>query len=360
MCVQLYTGSLSLVRRSGVGQAILHQKKMLSAAGISTTETSDHRARVIHMNTVFPDAPFTAMRAHMAGKKVVYYGHSTEADFRNSFKGSNFLSPMFRRWIRFCYERGDLVITPTPYSKQLLESYGVRRPIYVLSNGIDTQFFAPSEERRKAFREKYEIGEQEKVVMSVGHYIARKGILEFVEMARKMPAVRFFWFGYTNLDLVPGDIRRAIKTAPKNLTFPGFVNSAELRDAYCGCDVFAFMSHEETEGIVILEALACGIPTVVRDIPVYRDWLTDGVSICKAKDDWTFMRKVTGLLDGSISSTVKGGMEVARSRSIAAMGAELRRIYENESLPYFDAELDRLETQKSKSPKALLNAFHSV
>lgn len=334
MSIQLYSGSLSLVRRSGVGQAVVHQKEMLSAAGVSVTDRTDPAARTIHINTVLPDAPLAALRAHMAGKKVVYYGHSTEEDFRNSFKGSNLLAPLFRRWIKFCYERGDVVITPTPYSKQLLEQYGVRRPIYALSNGIDTAFFSPSAERRQAFRTKYGVGETEKAVLSVGHYIARKGLLEFVELARKLPQAKFFWFGYTNLDLVPGEIRHAIKTAPSNLVFPGFVGREELRDAYCGCDVFAFMSHEETEGIVVLEALACGIPTVVRDIPVYRDWLTDGVSVCKAKDDWSFLRKVAGLLDGSIPSPAKGGLEVAHSRSIAAMGRELKAIYEAEGLPY--------------------------
>lgn len=356
MSVQLYTGSLSVVRRSGVGQAVLHQKEMLSAADIPVTESPDPEARVVHINTVFPDAPLAAMRAHLMKKKVVYYGHSTEEDFRNSFKGSNFLSPLFRRWICFCYERGDVVITPTPYSKQLLESYGIRRPIYALSNGIDISFFAPSLQRRLAFRAKYEIAEDEKAVLSVGHYIARKGILEFVEMARRLPDVRFFWFGYTNLDLVPSDIRHAIETAPSNLSFPGYVDSAELRDAYCGCDVFAFMSHEETEGIVVLEALACGIPTVVRDIPVYQNWLTDGVSVCKAKDDWTFLRKVTGLLDGSIPSPAAGGIAVARSRSIAAMGQALRSIYENESLPYVDIGTALQENSENHPSRVLPQA----
>ncbi len=345
MSIQLYAGSLSLVRRSGVGQAVLHQKEMLSAVGVDATDRSAQSARTIHINTVLPDAPLAALRAHLAGKKVVYYGHSTEEDFRNSFKGSNLLAPLFRRWIKFCYERGDVVITPTPYSKQLLESYGVRRPIYALSNGVDTEFFAPSAGRRKAFREKYGLGEQEKVVLSVGHYIARKGLLEFVDMARKLPDVRFFWFGYTNLDLVPQEIRRAIAEAPSNLTFPGYVGREELRDAYCGCDVFAFMSHEETEGIVVLEALACGIPTVVRNIPVYRDWLTDGVSVCKAKDDWDFLRKVTGLLDGSVPSPAAGGLAVARGRSIAAMGRILRTIYELEGLPYQNEECARENPQ---------------
>lgn len=334
MGVQLYTGSVSLVRRSGVGQAVLHQEEMLRSTGIPVTTHSSRAAATVHINTVLPDAPIAALLARLTGKKVVYYGHSTEEDFRNSFRGSNFFSPLFRNWIKFCYSTGNVVITPTPYSRALLLEYGIRRPVYALSNGVDTEFFAPSTERRAAFRKKYSLSPEEKAVLSVGHYIARKGLPEFVELARRLPEVRFFWFGYTNPDLIPPEVRNAINTAPSNLTFPGFVERDELRDAYCGCDAFAFMSHEETEGIVVLEALACGIPTVVREIPVYRDWLTDGVNVWKAADDWNFLRRVAGILDKTLPSTVAGGLAVAKSRSIPAMGRRLREIYCREGLPF--------------------------
>ena len=170
--------------------------------------------------------------------------------------------------------------------------------------------------------------------MSVGHTIARKGLPEFVQLARSLPEVRFFWFGYTAPELIPRNIREAMDNAPENLCFPGFVEREELRDAYCGCDVFAFLSHEETEGIVVLEALACGIPVVLRDIPVYESWLTDGVQVYKAGDDAQVLRDVAGLLDGSLPSLAKSGLQTAQSRSLEAMGLQLRTIYEREHLPY--------------------------
>lgn len=334
MSVQLYGGSVALVRKSGVGQAVEHQREMLRRAGIPTTQRSARDARVVHCNTVFPDAVLKALWSRMLGKKVVFYGHSTMEDFRNSFRGSNLLAPLFRRWIQFCYNSGDVVITPTEYSRQVLLSYGLRKPVYRLSNGVDTEFFAPSPLRRAAFRAKYGLSESQKAVLSVGHYIARKGLPEFVELARSLPEVRFFWFGYTNLDLVPQTIRTAIETAPENLTFPGFVSREELRDAYCGCDVFAFLSHEETEGIVVLEALACGIPTVLRDIPVYRDWLRSGVQVYLEAEDDALRTRVAGLLDGSLPSLAAEGLHLARSRSLTVMGQQLRAIYQQEHLPY--------------------------
>ena len=124
MRVHLYTGSLDAVRRSGVGQAVAHQRAMLHSAGVEVTESWDEPADAVHINTVLPDAPLAALRARRRGEKVVYYGHSTMQDFRNSFVGSNLLAPLFKRWLCLCYGLGDVVLTPTPYAKGILQTYG--------------------------------------------------------------------------------------------------------------------------------------------------------------------------------------------------------------------------------------------
>ena len=54
MSVQLYSGSLALVRKSGVGQAVEHQREMLRRTGISVTDRACPQARVVHCNTVSP------------------------------------------------------------------------------------------------------------------------------------------------------------------------------------------------------------------------------------------------------------------------------------------------------------------
>lgn len=332
MQVNLYTGCFALVKRSGVGQAILHQKDMLERIGVQATGRWSEPAEAVHLNTVFPDSFLASLIARRQNKKVVYYGHSTMEDFKNSFIGSNLFAPLFKRWIIRCYESGDVIITPTEYSRNILRSYGIRKPIYSLSNGVDTDFFAPSAARRAVFRKKYGLGPEDKAVISVGHYIARKGLPDFIELAGEMPRVRFFWFGYTNLNLVPQSIRTAIKNAPENLCFPGYVEREALRDAYCGCDLFAFMSTEETEGIVVLEALACGIPTIVRDIPVYEDWLKDGVNVYKAKDFRAFTEKAEGILNGRLPDVTGAGLKVAQARNLSETGKKLVAIYEREHI----------------------------
>ena len=325
--IHIFMGSMNIVGKSGVGKAILHQKEHLAHQGIISNEKGFFGSDIIHFNTVFPDSLVAAVVARILGKKVIYYGHTTMEDFKNSFKGSNLVAPLFKQWIRLCYKQAHVIITPTEYSKSLLDSYNLKRPVVALSNGIDLEFWAADNRDSEHFREKYNISQNKKVVVSVGHYIERKGIIEFVELARSMPDVEFYWFGYTNLALVPSKIANAIKSAPKNLKFPGYITSDELREAYHGSNAFCFMSHEETEGIVVLEALASGTPTVVRDIGVYDGWLFNGKNAIKCNSNDEFKTALEHVLGSDCSRLVKGGLETARKRSYEAIGAKLLTFY---------------------------------
>ena len=327
MKIYIYSGGEKLVGKSGVGQAIRHQRECLRRAEIDTTSRWTADTAAVHVNTVLPDAVLAALGARLRRRKVVWYGHSTMEDFRGSFKGSDALAPLFRRWIQFCYGLGDVVLTPTEYSRRLLEGYGLRRPVYSISNGVDTDYFRPDPTARAALRRRYGLAEETAVVISVGHTIARKGLPEFLDLARRLPHAQFLWFGWTDPRLIPHEITRAMEDAPANVHFPGFVDRERLREAYCGADVFAFLSHEETEGIVVLEALACGVPTVVRDIPVYSGWLEHGKNVYKASNTIEFQQSVEGLLSGALPDLTAAGRATAESRSLTAVGAQLREIY---------------------------------
>lgn len=85
--------------------------------------------------------------------------------------------------------------------------------------------------------------------------IRRKGILDFLKLAKMMPETTFIWFGGGNDSLVTQEVKEAVKKKSENVIFAGYVEAEELRNAYCGADAFAFFSYEETEGIVVLEDL---------------------------------------------------------------------------------------------------------
>lgn len=327
MNICVYNGAMRLVGKSGVGSAIKHQKSILMGDGHEVSERIGSETEAVHLNTVFPDSVFAALYARIRGKTIIYYGHSTMEDFRNSFKGSNFFAPVFRAWIKFCYNLGDVILTPTEYSRKLLLSYGIKKPVISVSNGIDIKKYKPDAAKKRAFHQKYHVPEHKKVILSVGHYIERKGILEFIEMAKEMPEAEFFWFGYTNPKLIPKKIQSAIASAPENVTFPGYAAPEELICAYQAGDLFCFMSHEETEGIVVLEALACGIPTLVRDIPVYSDWLKDGENVYKAKNMNEFTDVAKRILNGQLTNLSVNGRKVAEKRDFSYIAEKMNQIY---------------------------------
>lgn len=326
MKIHVYKGGFGIVKKSGVGKAVEHQEGMLIRAGIPVT---DHwrEAAAVHINTVFPDSVFAACLAKLHGKKVVYYGHSTMEDFRNSFIGSNALAGLFRKWICFCYNLGDVILTPTEYSRSILKQYGIKKEIYAITNGVDTDFFEYRQDAGARFRARYGLDETTRVVISVGHLIRRKGILEFFAVAGQMPDTQFIWFGDTENVLLPHEIRTAIRKKPSNVTFAGYVGADDLRDAYCGADAFAFFSQEETEGIVVLEALACEIPVLVRDIPVYQGWLVDGKQVYKADSIEMYVKKLNQIFNNDMEHVIVEGRNTALEHSLSETGRQLDVIY---------------------------------
>ena len=334
MSVCIYRGGAGAVRTSGVGRALEHQAAALKEAGLPVVGElppagPESRACVVHLNTTRPGTLLAAARAHARGCKVVYYGHRTAETVRWR---SRLLAPLLRRWLALCYRQGDLVITPSVYASRVLAGYKIGRPIYTLSNGIDTDFFRPDPAAGARFRERYCLAEGQQCVISVGHWSARKGLPEFTELARRMPQVRFIWFGRAEEGHLPDEIRAAMDAAPGNVLFAGYVPADELRDAYCGADAFVFLSHQETEGISVLEALACGTPTIVRDIPVYDNWLEDGKSVYKAGSLGQFAQQLQDLLAGHLPSLREGGLAVAQARSLYQIGQALCRIYASSGL----------------------------
>jgi len=332
MKVLLYSGSQKLIERSGVGRAIYHQQEALRRAGVDYTTDVDEDWDMVHINTIFPGSFLLALRARLSGKGVVYHGHSTDLDFRNSFVGSNLVAPLFKQWLKLCYGMGDMIVAPTPYAAEVIRGYGLGNPVVSVSNGIDLDFYQRDERAGRAFREEYGFTEMDKVVLSVGLPIDRKGILDFIQLAKELPQYQFIWFGDLEVPMLPPHIKEALKTDLPNLHFPGYIGKEELRGAYCGSDMFLFLTKEETEGIVLLEALAMGCPVLVRDIPIYETWLEDGRQVCKAGTVEVFERKLQDMLEGdmaeSLSAMTIAGYEVAAARSIDAVGQQLKRVYE--------------------------------
>ncbi|MGY3724008.1 1,2-diacylglycerol-3-alpha-glucose alpha-1,2-glucosyltransferase [Granulicatella balaenopterae] len=305
-----------IVAKSGIGRALEHQRRALENCSDITLVGPRDAYQLAHFNTVFPSVCWSAIYAKLRRKSVIMHAHSTMEDFENSFIGSNYLAPFFKKWLIFCYTRGDAIITPTEYSKNLLRSYGIKKDIYVLSNGIDLAYYQSSQKVRKKNK-----------IISVGHYIERKGLLDFIEIARMIPQYDFYWYGYTDVALQSAKIRKAIATKPRNVYFPGYVDKEELKRIYDEASLFLFTTYEETEGIVLLEALAMEIPILVRDIPIYKESFPEKEVVYKFRDNKECMWMIQKMMHQEIPSLVKNGYQVAKRFDIDQIGYQLSSIY---------------------------------
>lgn len=330
MKVLLYFESEKILQSSGIGRAMKHQMAALAHVGVEvTTDPWDDTYDILHINTFGLNSDAIIKKARALGKAVIYHAHSTEEDFKNSFVLSNQIAPMFKKRLVSLYTQADAIITPTPYSKSLLEGYGIELPIYAVSNGIDLKRFDSDEEKIKAFKKYFSLKDTDKVVLSVGLYFERKGILDFVEIAKQCPQYKFIWFGYTNPVVIPRNVREVVENYPDNVIFPGYVKGPIIEGAYAGAECFFFPSYEETEGIVVLEALAARQHVLLRDIGVFDPWMVDGVNCYKANNNEEFIQKINGIIEGELKDTREEGRKTAEERSIEAVGEQLKAIYEN-------------------------------
>ena len=329
MKICLYTEGFEKVKNSGLGRAIEHQMTALKNENIEYTINPKDDYDILHINTWFLKSYFVAKKAKKKGKKVVYHAHSTEEDYKNGFILAKQTSKLIKWWLIKCYSLGDVIVTPTIYSKRLLENYkGLEnKKIYAISNGIDLSFFEANKKYGEEFRKKYNYTKDDKVIVGIGLYIERKGIVDFVELAKRMPEYKFIWFGYSPLAAATAPVRKAVNTKLPNLKFAGYVEKEMIRAALNGCDLYLFPTLEETEGIPIIEAMACKTKAIVRDIPIFDEWLIDGKNMYKAKDVDAFEDKIKKILNKELKDVTNNYKSVVEERDINNIGKQLKEVY---------------------------------
>ncbi|MEJ5229881.1 MAG: glycosyltransferase family 4 protein [Pseudothermotoga sp.] len=328
MKVLLYAEATRLISKSGIGIAYKHQIEALSRVGVDFTREWEDVYDIAHVNTVGPGAKNVVRHCKNKGIPVIWHVHTTPEDIKNSFIFSNIYARLSRRSLTRKYAQADHLIFPTQYTENVVRKYGVKVPGTVISNGVDTQIFRKNLRRAREFRERFSLSGP--IVLGVGFPFRRKGIQDFAEIASRMKDVTFIWFGARIWPLLPKDIRRILKNPPHNMILPGFVSQEELIGAYSAADVFFFPSYEENEGIVVLEALSCECPVVVRDIPVYKGWLENGVNCLKGHSNDEFEQIIRTILrDRDLSEKIAtNGRTVALERDLSVIGDSLLKTYE--------------------------------
>lgn len=328
MKVLLYFEGESYIAKSGIGRAMKHQMEALTHANIEYTLDPKDEYDILHINTVGFTSPLIISQARKNNKKIIYHAHSTEEDFRDSFILSNQISPLFKKHLTNLYSSADCIITPTPYSKNLLKSYGLNLPIFAISNGVDVSNYQYDEDKEEAFYRYFYLSKLDKIVVSAGLHIKRKGIIDFVEVARAMPQITFIWFGYTPKLFTLKEVRDALSDLPSNVIMPGYVKGPIFEGAFFCADAFFFPSYEETEGIVVLEALAASQEVIVRDIGVYDPWLEDKKNCFKGTTNEQFIDIIDSVVNKKQKSMGGNALITAQEKSLEIIGNQLKKVYE--------------------------------
>lgn len=329
MKVCLYLEAENLVARSGFRTAFMQQLHALQKAGVRVTTDPNDDFDILHVHWFGPRSLFYLMKAKQQGKRVIAHAHSIGSyDLRDSFTLSNTLAPLYEKYLNYFYERSDVIITPSQHAKTLLESQGLRTPIYVVSNGVDLEKFRFAPVRRAQARQ--QLGLQRFTVFGAGNVIPRKGIIEFVEVARRLPQFDFVWFGQAWGKLLAYDteMHDALESSPPNLLMPGFIE--DTPGAYAAGDLLLYPSYGETHGLVLFEAAALGRPIVLRDLPEYQTiGFATEVNCLKARTIDDFCRQVTRLA-GDLGLQQRLGwaaLALAEANSLDRVGQCLQKIY---------------------------------
>ncbi|QIO23436.1 glycosyltransferase family 4 protein [Haloarcula sp. JP-L23] len=332
--------------RSGIGTSVDHQRQALADTDVevlTTPWTDGHPGWAVGGNIAFDDPVFreydiahcnmigpgsVAVARHATRNDIplVLHAHVTREDFRGSFRGSNLVAPALGEYLKWFYSKADMVLCPSEYTKGVLEDYPVDAPIRPITNGVDTAPLDGFESFREEYREQYDLDGM--VVFAVGSVFERKGLTTFCELAQQTD-YDFAWFGtYDDGPHGSAEVRRWTADPPENVTFTGWVD--DIRGAYGAGDVFLFPSKVENQGIVVLEAMACGKAVVLSDIPVFREYYEDGHDCLICSDEAEF-REAVERLEANPDLRERLGenaMETAREHGLDRVGERLVETYE--------------------------------
>jgi 1,2-diacylglycerol 3-alpha-glucosyltransferase len=224
----------------------------------------------------------TALRVGAERDIPVVFTHHTQYDkYAHYLGGENsdfaklFINELDVGYCNLC----DVVIAPSQSVADALLARGVTQNTEVIPSGINVDWWSLGS--RQAFRDAQGIPHDAFVIGHVGRLAKEKNIPFLADAVAlyltKHPAARFIvaGVGLSESDILLACEKRGV--ANQLLMF-GVLDPLQLRNLYRSLDVFVFSSKSETQGIVLAEAMAAGVPVVAIDAPGVREIVIDKVN----------------------------------------------------------------------------------
>jgi glycosyltransferase involved in cell wall biosynthesis len=233
------------------------------------------------------------------------------------------------RWSARFADTADLVLTPSDFVARRLQAQGVRRPIEVVPTGIDLEQFCPGS--RVAARRILSLGPDDRILLYVGRLDREKNLQFLLDAVARLrtPGLRLLLVGRGTQAPALGRIA-AKRGLGDRVEFRGGVPPESLPVYYRAANAFVFASTTETQGLAVLEAMACGLPVVAVRASGIEEVVTDGVSGLLVPEDAEAFAAAVGqiMTDEDLGTKLaSGGREAASAFGAAAIAERLLQAY---------------------------------
>ena len=261
----------------GVGSAYLEQVALVKECDDIfevAINSKSGKFDIYHMHTVNPSYRMRFNKHHVN----VAYVHFIPSTLDGSLKMNKLFFSVFKKYVITTYRKADEIVVVNPSFIPPLMELGIKREnITYIPNFVDHEkFHKLSEEERMKVRDKYGIDRNKFVVMGCGQVQTRKGVLDFVEVAKRNPDKLFVWAGgFSFGKMTDGykELKAVMDNPPENVKFLGIVPRVEMNDIFNMSDMLFMPSLSELFPMAILEAVNSFKPVLLRDLELYEEIL---------------------------------------------------------------------------------------
>ncbi len=238
----------------------------------------------------------------------------------------NLFESIMWKYMKWYYSNFDKVITPSNFSRAILEKHDIKNVI-VFPAGLDLDIFHPEVEY-EFVNKKY--GITGPLVLYVGRLVIEKNLALLIDAAQnvvnKIPNVKFVIGGKGPAMQYYNDLVKSSGLS-ENFIFTGFVPNEELSALYRSADVFAFPSVFDTQGLVVLEAMATGTPAVVPKDSASAECITDGENGYCFSDSRDFSEKIIFAIENKANLS-KNAITEAKKYDLRMCAKDMLEFYE--------------------------------
>ena len=234
---------------------------------------------ITHIHTINPDFLIKSVITRQ-NRPMIASVHFLPETLEKSISLPRPIKELFYKYVLQFYKQADYLVTVNPRFIEDLEQYGIpKERVTYIPNFVSRDTFYKINDRSKAtLRESFGLDPDKFTVVSAGQLQMRKGVLEFIDLAKKMPDIQFVWagdFAFKGISEGRKEIMEHMDELPSNVHFLGLVERERMNEFFNMGDVMLQLSFEELFPMTILESMNANIPLLLRDLREYRPILFD-------------------------------------------------------------------------------------